>query len=48
MSVCKGHFFHAECLTNQLGESYTLECANCKHQYGILTGNQPKGTMSIS
>lgn len=39
MSACKGHFFHAECLTNQLGDSLFLECANCKHHYGVLTGD---------
>ena len=48
MSACKGHFFHAECLTNQLGDAKFLKCAFCNHQYGTLTGDQPKGTMQIS
>jgi hypothetical protein len=47
MSKCKGHFFHAECLKNQLGDSAFLVCAFCKQFYGILTGDQPKGTMNI-
>ena len=45
MSECKGHFFHAECLKNQLGDNAFLVCAFCKHFYGIVTGDQPKGVM---
>ena len=47
MSHCKGHFFHAECLTHQLGDKAFIKCAICSHQYGKETGNMPNGTMTI-
>ena len=48
MSNCKAHFFHAECLTNQLGEKDWLKCAICSHKYGHETGNMPDGEMRIA
>ena len=47
MSHCKAHFFHAECLTHQLGDKAFIKCAICSHQYGKETGNMPNGTMTI-
>ena len=48
MSHCKAHFFHAECLTNQLGDKEWLKCAICSHKYGHETGNMPDGEMRIA
>ena len=47
MSECKGHFFHAECLTMQLGDKSFIKCSICSHQYGRETGNMPNGRMTI-
>ena len=48
MGECKGHFFHAECLQGMLGDKEHLKCPNCGHHYGVLRGDYPSGTMTIS
>jgi deltex len=42
---CSDHFFHAECLANLIGVKSHAKCPNCSKIYGIITGDQPKGTM---
>lgn len=42
---CTDHFFHSECLANLIGEKSHAKCPNCSKIYGIITGEQPKGTM---
>ena len=47
MSQCTDHYFHRECLENQLkGQTY-LKCAVCSHTYGERTGDMPSGTMTV-
>ncbi len=45
---CNDHFFHLTCLDSLLLHNKTdsyLKCPICNNIYGILTGDQPKGTM---
>lgn len=48
MSNCKNHFFHAECLTHQLGDKPFIKCSICSTKYGDEVGNMPNGTMTIT
>ena len=43
---CHDHFFHIECLDLLIGNKESFKCPNCSKIYGILIGDQPKGTMS--
>ncbi|KAM6162457.1 E3 ubiquitin-protein ligase DTX3L [Erethizon dorsatum] len=45
LSTCK-HEFCAPCIKKSM--SYKPVCPLCQTPYGVLTGNQPKGTMSHS
>ena len=42
---CHDHFFHLECLDLLIGNKNSIKCPNCSKIYGILIGDQPKGTM---
>ena len=42
---CHDHFFHLECLDLLIGNKNSFKCPNCSKIYGILIGDQPKGTM---
>ena len=42
---CHDHFFHIECLDLLIGNKESFKCPNCSKIYGILIGDQPKGTM---
>ena len=50
MSKCSGmHFFHKECLENQLKSNkaaHFIKCAICNKIYGKQTGEMPSGTMT--
>ncbi len=52
MGKCQGmHFYHKECLENQLNSSENkqhVKCAICGISYGKQTGDMPKGRMSWS
>ena len=43
---CHDHFFHIECLDLLIGNKNSFKCPNCSKIYGILIGDQPKGSMS--
>ena len=43
---CHDHFFHIECLDLMIGSKKSFKCPNCSNIYGILIGDQPKGTMT--
>ena len=43
---CHDHFFHIECLDLMIGSKKSFKCPNCSKIYGILIGDQPKGTMT--
>jgi len=46
---CKDHFFHIDCLMNLKGaQKEYIKCPNCNSIYGIMTGDQPPGSMSVS
>ena len=49
MGNCKGHFFHAECVENQLkaNSGDYLRCSMCSAYYGCLRGKYPSGVMTI-
>ena len=42
---CHDHFFHIECLDLLIGDKKSFKCPNCSKIYGILIGDQPKGSM---
>ena len=49
---CSNHFFHKECIYNNLvslnGEYanlYTYKCCICSQQYGQVKGEMPNGIM---
>jgi hypothetical protein len=44
LNKCSDHFFHIECLQNLMGDKESVKCPNCNKIYGIITGDQPKGT----
>ena len=48
LSKCTDHFFHIECLNSLIGEKNNFKCPNCSKIYGILIGDMPNGTMTIS
>ena len=48
LSKCKDHFFHIECLNSLIGDKNNFKCPNCSKIYGILIGDMPNGTMTIS
>ncbi|KAH3732671.1 Ci-Rhysin2/Deltex3-a [Pelomyxa schiedti] len=41
-----GHFFHEECIKPVVEKNH-LKCPICSTHYGIMTGNQPHGTMHV-
>ena len=43
---CHDHFFHIECLDLLIGNKKSFKCPNCSRIYGILIGDQPKGSMT--
>ena len=43
---CHDHFFHIECLDLLIGSKNSFKCPNCSKIYGILIGDQPKGSMT--
>ena len=49
---CMGHFFHRKCPGMDMGiEDYmkkTKQCPACKKRYGIVTGNMPRGKMTVN
>jgi deltex-like protein len=49
---CTGHFFHRKCPGMDMGiEDYmkkTKQCPACKKRYGIITGNMPRGKMTVN
>jgi deltex len=47
LNNCSDHFFHLDCLINLIGDKESAKCPNCNKIYGILTGNQPKGSMKV-
>jgi len=47
LNNCSDHFFHLECMFNLVGDKESAKCPNCNKIYGILTGDQPKGTMYV-
>eukprot|EP01122_Echinamoeba_exundans_P006298 TRINITY_DN173_c0_g1_i1.p1 TRINITY_DN173_c0_g1~~TRINITY_DN173_c0_g1_i1.p1 ORF type:complete len:599 (+),score=103.80 TRINITY_DN173_c0_g1_i1:103-1899(+) len=50
LGKCTGHFFHRGCvlLCYQHSKNQFVRCPICTTIYGILTGPQPKGTMTHS
>ena len=48
LSKCTDHFFHIECLNSLIGDKNNFKCPNCSKIYGILIGDMPNGTMTIS
>jgi deltex-like protein len=48
LNNCSDHFFHLECIERLLGNSSSIKCPNCNKIYGILTGDQPNGSMIAS
>jgi deltex len=50
LGKCMGHFFHRGCvlLCYQHSKNQFVRCPICTTIYGILTGPQPKGTMTHS
>ena len=49
MSTCLDHFFHTECLYNlyKSSNSSYIKCPVCFTINGIMTGEQPDGTMKV-
>ena len=43
---CHDHFFHIECIDLLIGSKQSFKCPNCSLIYGILIGDQPKGSMT--
>jgi deltex-like protein len=48
LEKCFDHFFHIECLNDLIGEKNNFKCPICSKIYGILEGDMPKGTFSVS
>lgn len=58
LDKCYDHFFHIECVYNLLNsspqkahgfnDSGFIKCPVCQKTYGIVTGNQPPGTMTVN
>lgn len=44
---CSDHYFHLECLEMMIGDKDFTKCPNCNKIYGIMTGDQPPGTMKV-
>jgi hypothetical protein len=44
---CSDHYFHLECLEMMIGDKEFTKCPNCNKIYGIMTGDQPPGTMKV-
>jgi hypothetical protein len=42
---CTNHFFHTNCLFKLTENKQYIKCPICSKIYGIMTGDQPKGTM---
>jgi deltex-like protein len=42
------HKFHFGCLKNLIGEKDWAKCPVCSTIFGIMTGDQPDGTMDVS
>lgn len=47
LNECSDHFFHIDCMVNMISDKEFIKCPNCSIIYGILTGNQPSGTMKV-
>ncbi|EAS07476.1 BAL-associated protein (macronuclear) [Tetrahymena thermophila SB210] len=43
---CDGHYFHKECLKMMIQSTY-IKCPICSKIYGVMTGDQPDGDMTI-
>lgn len=46
LSKCSGHFFHKDCI-EMCHERIHLKCPICSMIYGVMTGDMPKGSMTI-
>jgi hypothetical protein len=46
LEKCDGHFFHVGCIKNYLATQTRdfIKCPVCTYIYGVMTGDQPKGT----
>jgi deltex-like protein len=45
---CEDHFFHVECINNLIGDKNSFKCPVCSKIYGILEGDMPYGTFTVS
>ena len=45
LNNCHDHFFHIDCLNMLIGDKNNFKCPNCSKIYGILIGDQPRGSM---
>jgi len=45
---CDGHYFHLDCILNYMNSmtGSHIKCPNCTRIYGVMTGDQPPGTMN--
>lgn len=45
LSKCENHYFHTTCMKILLHNKLYIKCPICARIYGIMTGDQPQGTM---
>lgn len=45
---CSSHFFHSDCIEQCRGDKDFVKCPNCGIIYGVMTGDMPEGSMTVT
>jgi hypothetical protein len=48
LGKCIGHFFHVDCIEQCRGATDFLKCPICGVIYGVMTGDMPEGSMTVT